>query len=76
MRCGVILKTAMGPVSLLVDEIGDVVKVQKDRFELSPETLPAEFREATEYVCEQGGGLLLILNVARVIQLASATLPS
>ena len=69
-----ILKTAMGPVSLLVDEIGDVVTVQEDRLEPSPETLPAELREITESVYEQNGKLLLLLNVEQVIQLASAML--
>ena len=58
----VILKTTMGPVSLLVDEIGDVVTIQDDRLEPPPETLPAELREITKNVCEQDGKLLLLLN--------------
>jgi len=70
----VILKTTMGPVSLLVDEIGDVVTIQDDRLEPPPETLPAELREITECVYEQGGRLLLLLNVEQVIQMASAML--
>jgi purine-binding chemotaxis protein CheW len=69
---GVILKTTMGPVSLLVDEIGDVVTVQEDRLEPPPETLPAALREITESVYEHDGKLLLLLNVEQVIHMTSA----
>ena len=68
----VILKAAMGPVSLLVDEIGDVVTVGEDRFEPPPETLPAKLREITESVCELDGRLILLLNVEPMVQMASA----
>lgn len=68
----VILKATMGLVSLLVDEIGDVVTVWEDRLERPPETLPAELREITESIWEQDGRLLLLLNVEQVIQMASA----
>jgi purine-binding chemotaxis protein CheW len=69
---GVILKVTMGPVSLLVDEIGDVVTIQEDCLEPPPETLPAELREITESVYEQNGKLLLLLNVEQVIHVTSA----
>jgi purine-binding chemotaxis protein CheW len=70
----VIVKAATGPVSLRVDEIGVIVTVQEDRLEPPPETLPAELHEITESVYEQGGRLLLLLNVEQVVHLVSAML--
>ena len=41
----VLLRTEDGVVSLLVDEIGDVLEVSEEGYERSPETIPQEFRE-------------------------------
>src|SRR5262249_4563886 len=41
----VVVKTDDGAISLLVDEIGDVVEVAEKHFELPPETLRGSARE-------------------------------
>jgi purine-binding chemotaxis protein CheW len=41
----VVIRSADGAVSLLVDEIGDVVEVTGDSFERPPETLQGKVRE-------------------------------
>jgi purine-binding chemotaxis protein CheW len=58
-----------GPVSLLVDEIGDVVQVAEETFERRPETLTGVARELIEGAYKLEGQLLLVLDTARVLQL-------
>lgn len=41
----VVVRTQEGPISLLVDSIGDVVEVQEDSFEEPPQTLSTEMRQ-------------------------------
>jgi purine-binding chemotaxis protein CheW len=59
----VVIRTEEGAVSLLVDEIGDVVEVEEAAFERPPENLRGPARELTEGVYKLAGKLLLILNV-------------
>lgn len=65
----VVLKTPDGPVSLLVDEIGDVVDVDQDRFEPVPETVRGAAAEVMTGVYKQDGRLLLVLDVERALQI-------
>lgn len=51
------------PVSLLVDEIGDVMEVGPDSFEAPPETLDAELRPLILGAHKLDGRLLLVLDV-------------
>lgn len=51
------------PVSLLVDEIGDVVQVDEAQFETPPETLDAVLREVVLGAYKLSDGLLLALDV-------------
>lgn len=67
----IILKGLSGPVSLLVDEIGDVIAVEEDQFEPPPETLPVKMREITDSVCQTDRRMMLLLDVEKVIHLAS-----
>lgn len=53
------------PVSLLVDEVGDVVDVEEDQFETPPDTLAPELRELIVGAYKLPTGLLLALDVAR-----------
>jgi purine-binding chemotaxis protein CheW len=53
------------PVSLLVDEIGDVVEVSEDQFESPPETLDPALRDVILGAYKLDGGLLLALDVHR-----------
>lgn len=53
------------PVSLLVDEVGDVVDVEDSQFETPPDTLAPELRELILGAYKLPTGLLLALDVAR-----------
>ena len=67
----IILKGPRGPVSLLVDRIGYVAAVAEHECEPTPETLPARIREITACVCRHDDKVMLLLDVEKVIQLAS-----
>ena len=53
------------PISLLVDEIGDVMDVEESQFETPPDTLPASLREVILGAYKLEGSLLLALDVDR-----------
>jgi purine-binding chemotaxis protein CheW len=59
----VVVRTCDGAVSLLVDEIGDVVEVDPELFENPPETLGGPARELVTGVYKLKDRLLLILDV-------------
>ncbi|MGA2882935.1 MAG: chemotaxis protein CheW [Bryobacteraceae bacterium] len=63
-----VVRSEDGPVSLLVDEIGDVLEVRTDSYEPPPDNMPAEQREMIEGVYKLEGRLLLVLNAERVLQ--------
>ncbi len=52
-------------ISLLVDEIGDVLEVSASQFEQTPDTIEARSRELVEGVYKLDGKLLLVLDCAR-----------
>jgi purine-binding chemotaxis protein CheW len=68
----VVLKTADGPVSLLVDEIGDVVDVTDDTYEEPPATLTGRARDLISGTHKLEGRLLLVLDTDRILTLAAA----
>lgn len=68
----VVLKTDDGAVSLLVDDIGDVVEVEEDRFEPIPETVTGMVRELITGVYKLDNRLLLILDTERASNLPAA----
>ena len=63
----VVVRTADGPISLLVDEIGDVIEVDGDTFERPPETLGEAARELIRGAYKLKGRLLLVLDPARTV---------
>ncbi|HSR98801.1 MAG TPA: chemotaxis protein CheW [Kofleriaceae bacterium] len=63
----VVVRTADGPVSLLVDEIGDVIQVDEDTFERPPETLGDAARELIRGAYKLKGRLLLVLDPGRTV---------
>ena len=69
----VVTTTADGVVSLLVDEIGDVLEVEERTFERAPETMGAAFRELVPGVFKLEGKLLLLLDAERVASSGSST---
>lgn len=68
----VVATTADGVVSLLVDEIGDVLEVEERTFERAPETLSATFRELVPGVFKLDGRLLLLLDAEKVAALGTS----
>lgn len=67
----VILTGDYGAVSLLVDEIGDVIEVEDELFEHPPNTLGRDIRELVRGVYKLDGQLLLILDATAAIQIAA-----
>jgi purine-binding chemotaxis protein CheW len=65
----VVIRTAAGPLSLLVDEIGDVTITTEDTFERPPETLRADSRTLIRGVHKLKGQLLLVLDAEKSGQL-------
>lgn len=68
----VVVRTDDGPVSLLVDEIGDVIEVPADALEGNPETVSDLERELVLGVHKLAGQLLMVLDVAKVATPMSA----
>lgn len=63
----VILRTEEGPVSLLVDEIGDVLETGEEFLEQPPPTLPAIARQFVCGVYKLKNQLLLVLDTEKVL---------
>src|ERR1700760_753931 len=66
----VVVRTPDGALSLLVDEIGDVLEVQEETFERPPETLQGAARELVLGVHKLPSGLLLILDTEKAVNVA------
>jgi purine-binding chemotaxis protein CheW len=67
----VVVQTPDGAVSLLVDEIGDVLEVAEKHFESPPETLRGAARELVRGAYKLPERLLLILDTDRAVELNS-----
>jgi purine-binding chemotaxis protein CheW len=65
----VVVRTNEGAVSLLVDEIGDVIEVEEETLESPPETLQGFAREVVRGVYKLSGRLLLALDIDRIVDL-------
>lgn len=65
----IVVQTNDGAVSLLVDEIGDVIEPDEENFEAPPATLTGVSREIIDGVYKLKDGLLLILNTEKTIDL-------
>ncbi len=59
-------------ISLLVDEVGDVMDVSQDNFEPPPETLRGKVRELIRGAYKLEKQLLLILDVEKVVDMSVA----
>lgn len=65
----VVIRTVDGPISLLVDEIGDVVEVDASTFEPPPATVEGAIREVIRGVHKFAGRLLMLLDTPKLIAL-------
>jgi purine-binding chemotaxis protein CheW len=68
----VVIRTVDGAVSLLVDEIGDVVEVTEESFERPPETLQGKVREVILGVHKLEKQLMHALNTDKACETAEA----
>jgi len=66
----VVVRTDDGVVSLLVDEIGDVVEVEAQNFEPPPDTLRAGAREMIRGAFKLKDRLLLLLDTECAMKIA------
>jgi purine-binding chemotaxis protein CheW len=64
----VVVRTNQGTVSLLVDEIGDVIEIAEEELESPPEILQGVAREVVEGVYKLPDLLLLALDINRVVE--------
>lgn len=68
----VVIRSADGAVSLLVDDIGDVVEVTEDSFERVPETLQGKVREVILGVHKLEKQLMHVLDTDAACETAEA----
>lgn len=69
----VVVRTDDGAVSLLVDEIGDVLDADEQQFEGAPETVNGLARSLIQGVYKLKNRLLLILDTDRAIAVPEGT---
>jgi purine-binding chemotaxis protein CheW len=69
----VVVRTDDGAISLLVDEIGDVVEVLPETFEGAPETLTGVARELIVGTYKLPDRLLLVLDTDKAVNLVAHT---
>ena len=67
----IVVRAADGAVSLLVDEIGDVLEPADGDFETPPDTVPVAVRALVTSVCKLDGRLLLVLDTELAISVGT-----
>lgn len=70
----VVVRTDDGAVSLLVDDIGDVLEVTEESYEPPPENLHGPMRELIRGIFKLGDGLLMALSAENAIDAATETI--
>lgn len=66
-----VIRTEEGALSLLVDEIGDVIEVSPESFEPAPENVDPAVRDLLRGVHKLDGRLLLLLNTEKTVDLSA-----
>ena len=69
-RANIVVRSEDGAVSLLVDDIDDVMDVPLDAWSQVPDNMPAEQRELIECVYNLKQGLMLAIDTAHLLQVA------
>jgi purine-binding chemotaxis protein CheW len=72
LSMNVVVRSADGAVSLLVDEIGDVVEVDETSFEPPPETLRGSIRNVVLGIHKLDGRLMHVLDIEKACQMTDA----
>ena len=75
-QMSVVCKMDGNLVSLLVDRIGDVVEVETDKFENSPDTLPGRVKPFVKGVYKMEQELLSVLDLDRISKELSPSIDS
>lgn len=65
----VVVRTEEGAVSLLVDQIGEVIETDAAHFESPPDTVTAQAKDLIRGAYKLDGTLLLALDVPRAVEL-------
>jgi purine-binding chemotaxis protein CheW len=73
LTMNVVVRSEDGAVSLLVDEIGDVVEVDESTFEPPPETLRGSVRDMILGVHKLNERLMHVLDVEKACQMTDVT---
>jgi purine-binding chemotaxis protein CheW len=68
-----IVYTDDGCVSLLVDQVGDVLSVDEDQFEYPPATLQGRSRDLIRGAYKLEGKLMLVLDTDKVVEATSGS---
>jgi len=72
LAMNVVVRTKDGPVSLLVDEVGDVVDVEEATFELPPGTLRGPVRSMILGIHKLNDRLLHVLDTEKACEMTVA----
>jgi purine-binding chemotaxis protein CheW len=72
LSINVVVRSEDGSVSLLVDEIGDVIEVEETTFEPPPETLRGPVRSMILGVHKLNDRLLHVLDIEKACQMADS----
>lgn len=72
----IVVQTEDGAVSLLVDEIGDVLDVAEQDFETPPDTLHGPAREMIQGAFKLPDRLLVVLDCDRIVSVPDAPGPA
>jgi purine-binding chemotaxis protein CheW len=74
LSMNVVIRSAEGAVSLLVDQIGDVVEVDDESFERPPETMQGKVREVILGVHKLDKQLMHVLDTEKACEAGDQTI--
>lgn len=65
----IIVKGREGLYSLVVDEVTDIIEIDEDKLETSPDTLGRDLKDYVSSVYKKESGLFILLDVAKLLDL-------
>ena len=68
----IVVRTPDGAVSLLVDEIGDVLEIEAANYERPPDNLDPAARELISGVYKMKNSLLLVLDTEKAVEVSGS----
>jgi purine-binding chemotaxis protein CheW len=67
-----VIRTHEGPLTLLIDRVGEICDVDTDCFEQPAETIRPNVRAVVSHLCKLDAQLLLVLDIVRLSEIAPA----